>query len=132
MHDPVSLGAVEGLGQREGDGQRLLDAQLGPLGLDLAQGLTVHELHRYELDAGPGADSSVYDHHDVRVLELRRRAGFALEASHVGLVLLGQGAEQDLERDHPVEALLAGLVDPPHVPGPELFMDLEARHLDPA
>ncbi len=66
---------------------------------------------------------------DVVVRELGGDLGLALEPLDEFLVL-GQGVEQDLDGDDPVDARLPGLVDDPHRALAELRDDLVAGDLE--
>ena len=66
---------------------------------------------------------------DVVVRELGGDLGLAVEPLDEFLVL-GQGVEQDLDGDDPVDARLLGLVDDPHRALAELLEDLVAGDLE--
>ncbi len=81
--------------------------------------------------------ADVVERADVRMVELRDRAGFAVEPL-AELRISGEGFGQDLDGDDAIEARVAGLVDLAHAAGAEGGEDLvraEARarrdHLQP-
>jgi hypothetical protein len=70
----------------------------------------------------------VVDPHDVLVPQARDRLRFVLEACP--LVRAGIGAAQEhLQRDQPVEAQVAGLVDDAHAAAAEHGLHLVARDM---
>src|SRR6185295_10527095 len=67
--------------------------------------------------------ADVVDRHDVRMVELARRAGLALEAAEAVLVL-GERLGQDLDRDVPLQPGVPGAVDLAHPACAEEGVDL--------
>ena len=82
------------------------------------------ELHD-EVDHPPGAADPV-DGDDVRVFELGRGAGFALESLHE-LGVEGQGKRQHLYRHFPLELPVLGPIDHGHAAPAQLLDDLVLR-----
>ena len=117
--------------------ERLGDRQHDPDGLLLLEDLVLVEvvldrrpfdvLHHEVVVAVDLAGVDRVD--DVVVRELGGDLGLALEPLDE-LLVLGQGVEQDLDGDDPVDADLLGLVDDPHRALAELLDDLVAGDLE--
>ncbi len=82
------------------------------------------ELHD-EVDH-PAGPADPVDRDDVRVLELGRGAGFALESLHE-LGVEGQGKRQHLHRHFPLELPVLGPIDHRHAAAAQLLDDLVFR-----
>ena len=114
---------------RVGEGARDLDEHLSDLSRrqraarreDGGERLPPQELHD-EVDHAAGLADAV-DRDDPRVLELGRRAGFALEPLDE-LLVEGERERQDLDRDFALELFLPRLEDDRHAAPPELVEDL--------
>src|SRR5438270_3746608 len=115
--DFLDLGGSQAAARRENTGERLAPQKL-------------HD----EVDDATRFPDAV-DRDDVGMLELGRRAGFALEALDEFLVER-EGERQHLDRDFAVELLFLRLEDDRHAPAAELFEDfvflveLLAHHVD--
>ena len=103
--------------------QRLPPVQLAPLLHILLEGDAVDQLHDDVLHiAAPG---HVVHRHDVGVGELGDSLGLRVEPAAEVLVL-GQVALEDLDRNQAVEPVAFGLVDHRHAPGADALQDLIA------
>ena len=95
---------------------------------ELAQRLSLHQLHRDVADAVRGAD--LVDRHDVGVVEGRGRARLLLEARQPVRIPGGRAAEH-LDRDRAPEREVAGTVDVAHAARTELLGDLVVPEAPP-
>ena len=110
MHDP---GAVRDR-ERARDLARNLDGFVGRDGAGvhpLAQGDAFDELRRDVVSRVHLSD--LVDGHDVRMIQSRSEAGFALQTSQPGIVRCERGREK-LERDLAAEPLIAGAINDAH------------------
>ena len=85
------------------------------------------EQFHYEIRAsvGFGGLADVVNRADIRMIESRRGAGFALEAGQM-LFRGGQRGGEQLERDVPVKRQIVCLVDLAHAAGADRSDDLES------
>ena len=118
VHDAAGVERAEGGQDREGGGYGLVDEERSPA-KPLAQGLAVEQLHGDEETSLLLAD--LVELADVRMVDAGGGLGFAPEALARGLVV-GQ-AEDGLDGQAAVEALVAGGVDDAHPSLSQLAQD---------
>ena len=114
MHDAGAVRGGERLGDLTADLERLLDRQRPPRQA-LRQRLAFEELHDQEQSA---ADfdrqlADVIQRTDVRVLEPRDAAGFALESLAANRIA-GERRRHDLDRDRAIETRVGGAIHLSH------------------
>ena len=133
MHDALRVRGVERVGDLRAELEHFVERQRA-LRDAILQRLPVEQLHHHEL-ALPACDADVVERADVRVIEVRDDARFALEA----LDRFGVGAGfvgQELDRDLAAKARVFRFVDHAHAAGAEARQDLVVRdgladHSDP-
>jgi hypothetical protein len=134
MDDAHLVGEVEAAAHVDDHPDLLLEGEAAGVVDGPAELLAVDELHG---DVAGGLALAVLldladleDGDDVRVVELRRRPGLALESLD-RILPPHQGRRDHLERHRPVEERVVGLVDLPHGPLAELGQVLELSELLP-
>ncbi len=121
VDDAFVVRKLERLADLRDDGQRLLGRK--PAGaLDLPQIAAVHEFH-YEVVQGARL-AEVMHRDDVRMVQARQGAGFAVEPLGKARVARG-GGRQDLQRHQPVQIWLARLIDGAHAALADELKDFE-------
>ncbi len=123
---PALGGVLQRLGDRQRDPQRLFLVEGLVLVEKILDGRAFHVLHHEVVVAVDHAGVDRVD--DVVMRQLGGDHRFALESLDE-LFVLGEGIEQDLDRDDPVDARLLGLVDHPHRALAELLDHLVAGDL---
>ena len=126
MDDARAMRRVEGRRDLDRDLERLLERQRA-LCEPVRQRLAVEVLHDEIRRAGLFAD--VVQRADVGMIELRDRAGFAVEPL-AELRIGGERLREDLDGDRAIEPRVARLVDLAHpagAEGGENFVRAEAR-----
>ena len=123
-----AMRGTQSIGQGDGRLEEALERQ-PLLGNQLAEGLSLNQLHGDEMDGlrvigrlGSSGFDRV-DGDDVGVIERRDRFGFALEPLPSVCIVRYLG-RQDLERHLPFELGVLGGKDLAHAAGPELADDL--------
>ena len=129
-------------GERERDGDRGVGAPVGThpalATQDVGEAASVDVLHDDVVRAG--RFTPVVDTDDVRVVEVRRGLCLTTEALDKRRVLR-ELRKQHLQRDRPIEKLIAGEEDISHAPAPDPALELVAlvqnggvglRHVEPA
>ena len=86
----------------------------------LPQGLTLHQFGHHER---PAVDlTEIVDHQDVRMIERRRGADFAVKAAEP-LGVAGEPRRQQFECHRPVEPRVMSPIDLAHAAGPNPCLD---------
>ena len=116
MDDSARVRVGEGGGNRRAEPSRLVPAQRAPAGYRV-EAVALDELE--DEDGLSAVLEDVVEPDDVRVLEPGERRRLALEACAELLVVRDPGV-QDLERDIPPQALVAGAPDDAHATAAEL------------
>lgn len=109
MHDAGGVRGGDGIGNLNGDGQRL--AQRRPARGEGAERPAFDAFHGDEIDARIVAD--LVDRDDIGVVERARRLRFADQASAPGCTIKSVGRE-NLEGDGAIEARIESLIDRAH------------------
>ena len=118
VNDPLGVRGIEGVGNLDGDGKKLVPFQRTPLD-HVLEGHAIEKLHHHEGAAIFFAD--VVDRTDVGMVERRSGARLPAEALQrlwVTRHLIGK----ELEGDEPAEARVLGFVHHAHAAAPE-FID---------
>ena len=126
VNDPLAVRRVQGTGDLDAAAQRLVERQ-GTSSETILERFTLEQLHHQEVVLALATD--VEERADVRVREPGDRPRLLLE-SLAGFGRRGPMQGQDLDRDGPIEAGVARLVDLAHSARPERREDLvrpEAR-----
>ena len=120
------VGVLHGLGDLLEELRRVPRRQRAEV-RPLVQALAVDEGHREVVLAVVLAD--LVDRHDVGMVEVGRRLGFAVEPLHV-LVRGELPGEDHLQGDRPVQLDLPGLVDHAHAAAGDLALDFVVAELE--
>ena len=113
VDDPLPVRGVEGIGDLDGNPDRLVDGQRA-LREPLGQRVALQVLHHQVVDPVLGAD--VEDGADMGVTQGRQRLGFPLEPLPA-FGILGEVLGQDLDGDGAIKTGVAGSIDFAHAAG---------------
>jgi hypothetical protein len=119
----IRMCSGERLGDLTPDRHCPIDRQPAFAAQDAVQILAVHESHREELETFDFA--KIVDAEDVLVRDLRPEEQLLFEPLYCGSIGHEPGAN-DLDRDHPVEFAIVGLVDAAHAAFAEQGLDVVA------
>ena len=120
MDDPLRMGRLEGVGQRQGELGRLARGEETIAAQAVGQAAAVHPLHDKEGQAVVLADFVDLD--DVGVAKPRKRARLPAEP-------LASAAGKELDRDQALQPRLPRPVDDPHPTPPDLAPVGELRQV---
>ena len=110
MHDPAPMSALESVCDLDGGGQSLRGGQRTVLDT-CRERLTVYQLHHEKVR--PRLLADVVQPADARMRQRGDRLGFTFESC----LCVGIGRWQDLDRNNPVKACVACLIDLAHATG---------------
>ena len=125
MHDALFMRGVEAVGKTLGDIEKLRNRHAS-IRNDPVERLTLHELHREEVNALRFVDR--VDCYDMRMIQRRDCAGFPLEALEP-LRVRGHLARKDLEGDFATELRVGSAIDLTHAACADRSGDAVVRDL---
>ena len=123
--DPLGVGRGQGVGERHGDLEELLERQAAGRN-ELGEGLALDVLHGEEALAVGLFDR--IDGDDVGMVERGDRLDLALEAGEA-VGIFGEGRRQSLQGDLAMQAQILGEVDDPHAALTQFRQDPIVRQL---